>query len=454
MRLHALLLAGIALPAAPALAQETAAAVAEADTIIVTGTRRVDRTVADSPVPVDVVSLTAIQNSGTTETGRALRDLVPSFSFPQPTITDGTDVIRPASLRGLGPDQTLVLLNGKRRHLSALLNLNGSLGRGSQAVDVNFIPSSALSRVEVLRDGAAAQYGSDAIAGVINFQMNDAREGGRISATYGANVTDISGVNRMGDVVLGSNGLPVLTPDGVLTLEDSGRKLHQTDGETLTLTGNIGLPIAADGFLNLTGEYRKREATKRTGYDRRQQYNVVANNWDVPKEQAFDRRSHQIGDPKTEDWMIAFNAGVPLDDRVEAYAFGTEIELVEKDSRIRVAREVTVAAPVVTQMAAPAMQTVPAPVSAPPPALTPTTEMPAAWICAVTSPSVSIATARRCSRWLTHVVPGLRRISRREAVCSSQAVTARHMSGPANFETDRTRAHRWWSGPMIEWKGC
>ncbi|WP_199555359.1 TonB-dependent receptor plug domain-containing protein [Sandaracinobacteroides hominis] len=323
MRLHALLLAGIALPAAPALAQETAAAVAEADTIIVTGTRRVDRTVADSPVPVDVVSLTAIQNSGTTETGRALRDLVPSFSFPQPTITDGTDVIRPASLRGLGPDQTLVLLNGKRRHLSALLNLNGSLGRGSQAVDVNFIPSSALSRVEVLRDGAAAQYGSDAIAGVINFQMNDAREGGRISATYGANVTDISGVNRMGDVVLGSNGLPVLTPDGVLTLEDSGRKLHQTDGETLTLTGNIGLPIAADGFLNLTGEYRKREATKRTGYDRRQQYNVVANNWDVPKEQAFDRRSHQIGDPKTEDWMIAFNAGVPLDDRVEAYAFGT-----------------------------------------------------------------------------------------------------------------------------------
>lgn len=325
MRLHALLLAGLVIPATPSFAQDTAAAapVTDADTIIVTGTRRSDRTVADSPVPVDVVGVTAIQNSGNTETARALRDLVPSFSFPQPTIADGTDVIRPASLRGLGPDQTLVLLNGKRRHLSSLININGSVGRGSQAVDMNFIPSSSLSRVEVLRDGAAAQYGSDAIAGVINFQMSDAREGGRISATYGANVTDIGGVNRMGGVVLGPNGLPVLTPDGVLTLEDSGNKLHQTDGETLTLTGNVGLPIGADGFVNLTGEYRKREDTNRTGYDRRQQYNVAANSWDVPREQAFDRRSHRIGDPQTEDWMVAVNAGVPLDDRVEAYAFGT-----------------------------------------------------------------------------------------------------------------------------------
>ena len=322
MRFRTLLLATIAIPSAPALAQE-AATTADADTIIVTGTRRLDRTVADSPVPVDVVGLTSIQNSGQTETARALRDLIPSFNFPQPTIADGTDVIRPASLRGLGPDQTLVLVNGKRRHLSALLNINGSVGRGSQAVDVNFIPSAALSRVEVLRDGAAAQYGSDAIAGVINFQLNDAREGGRVSVTYGKNVTDIGGVNRMGGLVLGANGLPQLTPDGVLTLEDSGRKLHVTDGETVTVTGNLGLPLGAEGFVNITGEYRSRDRTNRTGYDRRQQYNVTANSWNVPAEQAFDRRSHRIGDPKTEDGQIAVNAGIPLDDNVDLYAFGT-----------------------------------------------------------------------------------------------------------------------------------
>ncbi|MCG2842096.1 TonB-dependent receptor [Sandaracinobacter sp. RS1-74] len=321
MRLRALFLASLAVSTTPAFAQETAGA-AEAETIIVTGTRRLDRTLADSPVPVDVVTLSSIQNSGTTETARALRDLVPSFSFPQPSLTDGTDVIRPASLRGLGPDQTLVLLNGKRRHLSALLNLNGSVGRGSQAVDINFIPASALSRVEVLRDGAAAQYGSDAIAGVINFQLNDAREGGRFSVTYGANVTDIAGVNRQGGPVL-QNGAPVLTPDGVLTLEDSGRKLHQTDGETVTVTGNIGLPLGAEGFVNISGEYRSRQATNRAGYDPRQQYGLNIAAFDTAKEGAFDRRSHRFGDPKTEDGLISVNIGIPLDDRVDAYAFGT-----------------------------------------------------------------------------------------------------------------------------------
>ncbi|MBA2635638.1 MAG: TonB-dependent receptor plug domain-containing protein, partial [Sphingomonas sp.] len=139
--------------------------------IIVSGTRRTDRTVADSPVPVDVISAESLSQTGHTEINRALTQEVPSFNFPQPAITDGTDVIRPATLRGLSPDQTLVLINGKRRHTSALLNINGSVGRGSAAVDINLIPTIALSRVEVLRDGAAAQYGSDAIAGVINFQL-------------------------------------------------------------------------------------------------------------------------------------------------------------------------------------------------------------------------------------------------------------------------------------------
>ena len=143
-------------------------------TIVITGTRRTDRTVADSPVPVDVIGSEAIANSGQTETNKILNQLVPSFNFPQPSIADGSDALRPATLRGLSPDQTLVLINGKRRHVSALLNINGTVGRGSAAVDMNLIPGLAIGRVEVLRDGASAQYGSDAIAGVINIQLKNA----------------------------------------------------------------------------------------------------------------------------------------------------------------------------------------------------------------------------------------------------------------------------------------
>ena len=125
------------------------------DTIIVTGTRRTDRTVADSPVPIDVIGGEALTNTGLTETNKILNQLVPSFNFPQPSIADGTDVLRPATLRGLSPDQTLVLVNGKRRHVSALLNVNGTVGRGSAAVDLNLVPGLAISRIEVLRDGAS-----------------------------------------------------------------------------------------------------------------------------------------------------------------------------------------------------------------------------------------------------------------------------------------------------------
>ena len=158
MRLRALLLASLVMPAAPAFAQEADTSAEDVgQTIIVTGSRRADRTVGESAVPIDLISAEQLNNSGFTETARLLRDLVPSLNFPQPSITDGTDVIRPATLRGLGADQTLVLLNGKRRHASALLNINGSVGRGTQAVDINFIPSSAISQIEVLRDGAAAR---------------------------------------------------------------------------------------------------------------------------------------------------------------------------------------------------------------------------------------------------------------------------------------------------------
>src|SRR3546814_5038351 len=134
-------------------------------------------------VPIDVISADALANSGTTETNRLLNQLVPSFNFPQPSLTDGTDSLRPATLRGLAPDQVLVLVNGKRRHLSSLLNLNGSVGRGSSGVDMNSIPPIAIERIEVLRDGASSQHGSDAIAGVINHQLKKS-VGGRAQISY------------------------------------------------------------------------------------------------------------------------------------------------------------------------------------------------------------------------------------------------------------------------------
>src|SRR5688572_31536878 len=154
------------------LAQEAAPAgqVVELEKFVATGSRFNDRTVTQSPVPIDVISGTEMKQGGYNETSQMLQANIPSFNFPRPSLTDGTDHIRPATLRGLAPDQTLVLINGKRRHTSALVNVNGSVGRGSAAVDLNAIPLAAIESVEVLRDGASAQYGSDAIAGVINLR--------------------------------------------------------------------------------------------------------------------------------------------------------------------------------------------------------------------------------------------------------------------------------------------
>ena len=145
--------------AQPAPVADAASTPEEGDDIIVTGTRVEGRSRLDSASPVDVLSGASLQRQGTTELGAALSAIAPSIDFPRPAANDGTDAIRPATLRGLSPDQTLVLVNGIRGHTSALLNTNGTVGRGSAAVDLNTIPTVALDRIEVLRDGASAQYG-------------------------------------------------------------------------------------------------------------------------------------------------------------------------------------------------------------------------------------------------------------------------------------------------------
>ena len=145
-----------ALFAAPVLAQAQDTTSPGAATVVVTGTRVANRTALDTASPVDIISADTLKTTGSTELNQALSVALPSLNFPRPTLTDGTDTIRPATLRGMAPDQTLVLVNSKRRHTSSLVNLNGSIGRGSAAVDLNTIPSAIVKNIEVLRDGAAA----------------------------------------------------------------------------------------------------------------------------------------------------------------------------------------------------------------------------------------------------------------------------------------------------------
>ena len=187
------------------------------DEVIVIVGARTPRTKLETTAPVDIVTAQEISRSGRTETGRMLSALVPSYVSTPQSIADGSDHIDPASLRGLGPDQVLVLVNGKRRHKSALMHVNGTFGRGTVGTDLNAIPSGSIKRIEVLRDGAASQYGSDAIAGVINIVTKDVTDLVEISA--------LSGITGSGD------------------------------GAQLKTSANYGFKLGEKGFVNLTGEF-------------------------------------------------------------------------------------------------------------------------------------------------------------------------------------------------------
>ncbi|HEY0164718.1 MAG TPA: TonB-dependent receptor, partial [Sphingomicrobium sp.] len=292
-------------------------------TIVVTGTRRTNRTVADSPVPIDVIGSEAIGNSGQTETNRILNQLVPSFNFPQPSIADGSDALRPATLRGLSPDQTLVLVNGKRRHVSALLNINGTVGRGSAATDLNLIPGLAISRVEVLRDGAAAQYGSDAIAGVINIQLKNANHGGRVSMTYGEYYTTINDVANVTGLQVDGAGVPIRdAADSRYFLAETDGDRKANDGAQATAGINIGLPLGPNGFINLTGEYHHRDPVNRAGYDLRPNFTFGAASAD-PREADFNRLQFKFGDPLSKNYNLFANGGMEVSPGVDVYLFGS-----------------------------------------------------------------------------------------------------------------------------------
>lgn len=227
-RLPALATLAVALAVAlPAVAQE--AQPGDLDEIQVIGSRAKNRTAAEAAAPVDIIRAEQIERTGARELGQLLQMLEPSFNFSRTTISDGTDIIRPATLRALGPDQVLVLVNGKRRHQQALVNVQQTIARGSAGTDINAIPVTAIERIEVLRDGAAAQYGSDAIAGVINIVLKRQTEETQLFFEAGE------------------------------TAEGDGQVLH---GGL-----NHGFALGDDGFLNLSVEYRDREETNRAGPD-------------------------------------------------------------------------------------------------------------------------------------------------------------------------------------------
>ena len=309
-RQNALRLAILATLAAAGTAQAQAPARSAAiEEIVVTGTRVADRSATETAVPVDVVTAETLSQIGVTELNQAMSIALPSFNFPRPGLADGTDTIRPATLRGLAPDQTLVLVNSKRRHPASLVNVNGTIGRGSSAVDLNTIPTAAIRTVEVLRDGASAQYGSDAIAGVINIQLKEAAEGGAVSLTYGTRETSYK-------VPVG----PV--PPGANYTAPSSISRDRSDGETTTVSAWKGFSLGGDGYLTLSLEYKDQERTERTGYDVRQQYPLLNGGFD-PREQTFDRFNAWYGEPEVEQLTFFANAGYDLANGVSLYGWAS-----------------------------------------------------------------------------------------------------------------------------------
>lgn len=272
--------ASVALAAEAADAAEAPGGRLADDDIVVTGTRATDRTRLDAVSPVDVLKSDRLSRRGLTETAAGLAELVPSITFPRSVFTGGTGAIRPVSFRGLAPDQALVLVNGSRGHSSALLNVSSSaVGRGSAAVDLNTIPSVALDRIEVLRDGASAQYGSDAIAGVLNIRLRGADHGGGATVTYGVYDTHIPVFNAPRDA---------------------------NDGQTVTVSAWQGLKLGDGGFLTLSGEFVGRSSFNRADVDRRLAKPAIVSTF---------------GDGRVNQWTGWANAELPLGDTWALYGW-------------------------------------------------------------------------------------------------------------------------------------
>jgi iron complex outermembrane receptor protein len=277
-----------------ALPAHTLAESSDIEEVIVTGTRVADRSAAESTVPVDVIRGSDFRENASTDIQDMLRTAIPSYDVNTQPISDAATISRPPNLRGLSPDNVLVLINGKRRHRGSIISfLGGGISDGAQGVDLSAIPSLALKQVEVLRDGASSQYGSDAIAGVLNFILRDNAEGFEITTKYGS------------------------TTEG--------------DGDNYLVAANLGLPLGDNGFLNLTGEIREADGTVRSivrddvAYAAANGYSPVA---DFQTINNYTSEAPQYwGQPDVkDDSKLFFNAAIELSDNAEVYAFGNYAE--------------------------------------------------------------------------------------------------------------------------------
>jgi len=275
----------LTISSALAQAQEEAA-----EEIVVIGTRGDARNPLESAVPVDLISADEIASAHSFggELGELLQALAPSFSFPRQSNSGLGDHVRAAQLRGMSPDHVLVLLNGKRQHTAAVVSLETKIGLGTNPFDFNTIPLIAIERIEILRDGAGAQYGSDAIAGVINIVMKDAPQGGSVVASYGQHRTDFDPIDDDID-----------------------------DGDTFSVAADYGFAIGDGGSLRIGAEYRTRDETNRAGIG------VLPFFEDqTPANQALDpARVFQPGDGGADDIYLFYNAMIPVGPR-EFYSFG------------------------------------------------------------------------------------------------------------------------------------
>ena len=277
-------------------AQEKDKKAEELQEVQIVGSRNTKRTVVNSAVPIDIINMKDLTTqSGKIEINQLLQYIAPSFNANKQSGSDGADHVDPASLRGMGPDQTLVLINGKRRHQSSLVTLYGTRGRGNTGTDLNAIPASSIKRIEILRDGAAAQYGSDAIAGVINIVLNDNVNELTGAITYGAFNT-----NAQGDF------LPGTANTANYTLDQNGNgnsytKRKAFDGNTVKFALNYGVAVGENGgFINFTTEYFTKEKVLRPGFDFRKGF----------------------GEASMDSYNFSVNSVIPISKRTKFYAFG------------------------------------------------------------------------------------------------------------------------------------
>jgi iron complex outermembrane recepter protein len=266
--------------------------------IAIVGSRREERTVTTASVPIDVITAEQIKQTGRTETAQILQMLVPSLNFPRSSIAGGVDGQRPFTLRGMNPDQVLVLINGKRRHIGAVVAVNNSVGRGSSGTDLNAIPAASIERIEVLRDGAAAQYGSDAIAGVVNIILKQ-NAPAQFSSTLGRVTSTVSQLNA----TIG--------------------QVRFNDGGVVQLDGTKSWALGNNGYLNISSEYRDRGLTNRSAPDLRQQFfNDDSVGRVAPERLSLARNNAWYGDAALKEGGALFNAAYTFAGGVQLYSFG------------------------------------------------------------------------------------------------------------------------------------